>query len=180
MQRITYLDFVHETLGRTLYSGGLFCLRELLVPDKVVPALAPHIYVLATSRGRPSISSTSSLEAAWVSSPAASPPVVVAGITDPWTRPGDPVAEETPTRGGVGTFSLRRGEGLELSPPSATFLGGGVPIASLTLVRLLAAVLVEAGSSSALSGTAAARSAALRPQRHKQARSPSGRRRGRG
>ena len=41
-----------------------------------------------------------------------------------------------------------------LPPPLATFLGGGVPIASLTLVGLLAAVLVEAGSSSALSGMA--------------------------
>jgi len=43
MQRITYLDLVHETLGRALYSGGLFCFSELLVPDKVVTALAPHI-----------------------------------------------------------------------------------------------------------------------------------------
>jgi len=43
-----------------------------------------------------------------------------------------------------------------LSSLSTVLLGGGIPVASSTLVGLLAAVLVEAGSSSALLGTAAA------------------------
>jgi len=140
-----------STLAASSVSASSSC------PIKWSPRWCHTYTCWRPSRGRPSISSTSSLEAAWVSSPAASPPVVVTGITGPWTRPGDPVAEETPARGSVGTSHPSKGGGVgALPPPSATFLGGGVPIASSTLVGLLAAVLVEAGSSSVLSGTAAA------------------------
>ena len=38
-------------LDRTLHPHGLFRLRELLVSDEVVPALAPHVDVLAAVTG---------------------------------------------------------------------------------------------------------------------------------
>jgi len=47
----TYLDLVHETLGCAFHPRGLFRLRELLVSNKVVLALAPHIDVLAAVTG---------------------------------------------------------------------------------------------------------------------------------
>ena len=49
--RTTYLNLVHEAFSRTLHPHGLLRLRELLVTNKVVPVLAPHIDVLATITG---------------------------------------------------------------------------------------------------------------------------------
>jgi hypothetical protein len=50
-QRTTYLNLIHETLGRALHPCGLFRLRELLVSDEVVPMLAPHVDVPAAITG---------------------------------------------------------------------------------------------------------------------------------
>ena len=49
--RTTYLNLVHEALSRALHPRGLLRLRELLVSNKVVPALAPHVDVLAAITG---------------------------------------------------------------------------------------------------------------------------------
>ena len=51
MQRITYLDLIYKTFGRTLHPRGLLRLRELLMSNKVVPALAPHVDMLAAITG---------------------------------------------------------------------------------------------------------------------------------
>ena len=96
----------------------------------------------------------SSSEAAWVSSFAALPPAVVAGITGPWSRLGEPVGDEAPARGGVGTPLSSAGGGVgTLSSSSMMLLGGGVLIASSSLVGVLAAVFAEDGCSSTLSAT---------------------------
>jgi len=51
VQRTAYLDFVDKAFGRTLDPGGLLGLGKLLMPDEVIPALAPHIHVLAAIAG---------------------------------------------------------------------------------------------------------------------------------
>ena len=51
MQRITYLDLIYKTFGRTLHPRGLLRLRELFMSNKVVPALAPHVDMLAAITG---------------------------------------------------------------------------------------------------------------------------------
>ena len=51
VQKAAYLDFVDEALGCALHPGGLFGLGKLLMTDKVIPALAPHIHVLAAITG---------------------------------------------------------------------------------------------------------------------------------
>jgi len=100
------------------------------------------------------MSSTSSSEAAWVSSLAVLQPAVVAGITGPWSRPGEPAGEEAPARGGVGTPLSSAGGGVgTLSSSSTMLLGGGVLVASSSLVVVLAVVFAEAGCSSTLSAT---------------------------
>jgi len=102
------------------------------------------------NRGRPWISSTSSSETVRVSSFAAPPPAVVAGITGPWSRPGEPTGDEVPARGGVGTpLSSAGGVGALLSS-STTLLGGGVLAASSFLVGVLVVALAGAGCSSVL------------------------------
>jgi len=51
VQRIAYLDLIYKTFGRTLHPRGLLRLRELFMSNKVVPALAPHVDVLAAITG---------------------------------------------------------------------------------------------------------------------------------
>jgi len=142
--------------GCALQPRSLFGLRELLVSNKVIPALAPHVDVLAAVtgttldllhvvvRGRLGLLVCRTASAA------------VVGITGPWSRPGEPTGEEAPARGGVGTLPSPAGGVGTLSSPSTMLLGGGALVASSSLVGLLAAVLAEAGSSSALSATVAA------------------------
>jgi len=147
-----YLNFVHKTLCRALHPRGLLRLRELLMSDDVVPALVPHVDMLAAITG-------TTLDLLYVivgavrdSSFAALPPAVVAGITGPWSRPGEPTGEEAPARGGIGTPLSSAGGGVrDLLSSSTTLLGGGVLVASSFLVGVLAAALAGAGCSSALS-----------------------------
>ena len=51
--KTTYLDFINEPLGSTLYPCRLLGLGELFMADEVVPTLAPHENVLATIMGAP-------------------------------------------------------------------------------------------------------------------------------
>ena len=51
--KATYLDLIDEPLGSALHPCRFLGLGELLVTNKVVPTLAPHVNVLATIMGAP-------------------------------------------------------------------------------------------------------------------------------
>ena len=77
---------------------------------------------------------------------------MVAGITGPQSRLGEPTGEEAPARGGVGTLPSSAGGGVGALPSSSTtLLVGGVLAASLSLVGVPAVALARAGCSSVLS-----------------------------
>jgi hypothetical protein len=154
--RTTYLNLVHEAFSRALHPRGLFRLCELLMSNKVVPALAPHVDVLATITG-----TTLDLLHVVIGgfrgfSFAALPPAAVEGITGPWSRPGEPTGEEAPARGGDGTLPSSAGGVGTLLPSSAIVLGGGVLPASPSLGGVLAAALAGADSPSMPVAAAAA------------------------
>jgi len=116
----------------------------------VVPALAPHVDVLAAVTG----TTLDLLHVIVRGLPGllihCTPPAPVAGITGPWSRLGEPAGEEASARGGVGTpHSLAGGVGTLSSSPT-TLLGGGVLAASSSLIGVLAAALAGAVCSSAL------------------------------
>jgi len=156
----TYLNLIHETFCRALHPRGLLRLRKLLMSDEVVPALAPHVDVLAAITGTTLDLLHVIIGGRRVSSFAALPPTVVVGITGPWSRPGEPTGEEAPARGGIGTpLSSTDGGVGALHSSSTTLLGGRVLAASSFLLgtagsSALSAAVVVAGCSTAATGSA--------------------------
>jgi len=154
--KTTHLNFINEPLSSALYPRRLLGLGDLLVAGLVVPTLAPHANVLATIMGTP-------LDLLHF---------IIGG------RMGLLALHATPShgnghhrtltlaRGALRRGSLRwgwswtplfyswRGVGI-LSPSSATLLGGGIPVVSLTLIEVLATALSWVGSSSATYAVAA-------------------------
>jgi hypothetical protein len=124
------------------------------MPNEVVPALAPHVDVLATITG-----TTLDLLHFIVGGR----PGLLARRTAPsrgrrhhWTliQARGPSGEETPARGGVGTLPSSARGGVEARLSSSTaLLRGGVLTASPSLIGVPAVALAGAGCSSALSAT---------------------------
>jgi len=138
----TYLDFFDEPLGSALYSGRLLGLGELFVTNDVVPTLAPHENVLATILGAPLDLLHLIVRGRLGLLTLRATPAVVIGIKRPLPRLGEPFGEEASSRGRVGALLSSAGEGVgALSPSSVTLLGGGVLVASSSLVGVLAPVL---------------------------------------
>jgi hypothetical protein len=50
-QRVTYLDLIYKTFGCTLHPRSLLRLCKLFMTNKLVPALAPHVDMLAAITG---------------------------------------------------------------------------------------------------------------------------------
>ena len=144
--KITYLNLVDEALDSTLHSLCLLDLGDLLMGGPVVPTLAPYIDVLATIMGAPWISSTSSLETAWVRLSSALPPTMAKGTIGPLPWAGTPFYVDA----SIGGSSTRAGDGALFSS-STTLLSGVVPTVPSSLVGVLVSAPSRAGSSATLS-----------------------------